>query len=127
MEKEINSLKKENKSLDKKADDYDKIVKLLKKGNVGYVTISFKTNKGIIYLSPEDQGKITLTTSWNGSGTVYHNVSASNVATIDFNEDSWYDYTTLTITAHKEGICEVVFSNSRDSNEFRVIVVVKNR
>lgn len=124
MEKEISTLKKKNFSLDKKADDYDKIIKSLKKGNVGYASNYFKLNKGILYLSPGEKEKVTLTTAWSRGCTVYYDNSSEKVATFNFNEDNWNEYTTLTIEAKKEGVTIITLSNSIDSKELRLIVIV---
>ena len=65
----------------------------------------------------------TLTAHWSAGGTVETTYSGSS-ALVSFDEDSWYSSTGITITPMRKGITAVTFSNSVDSNTFKVLIIV---
>lgn len=103
---------------------YDTICQELGSTKAGYGSANFRTNEGIVVVRrSQTNRKITLITSWSGSGTVYTDHSG-DAAELVFDENSWSSSTTLTVKPDHVGVTAVTFSNSRDSNTFKVLIIV---
>lgn len=125
---QIASLKKDLESKKGDADSYQSLVKGLSTGKIGAASNNFKLSESVIVLNKYDVGrKVTLTTNWSGKGTVSINYSPSysSSATFRFDEDSWYSSTKLTVVPKKTGVTVATFSNTANSETFKVIIIVK--
>lgn len=124
LDDEIAGLNEGIKSLEIKAEYYDEICKELSTGNIGYASDNFCASEDVIVLSKYETGRsFTLTAHWSAGGTVETTYSGSS-ALVSFDEDSWYSSTGITITPMRKGITAVTFSNSVDSNTFKVLIIV---
>lgn len=95
-------------------------------GNVGYAASNFHCDTGVVVLNSfGDPLKVTLTAYWPNGGEVTTNVSNTDVAYIDFDNDEWSKSTTMTVTPLAKGVTVVEFSNTADNNTFSLIVIVK--
>ena len=120
----ISSQEKEIESLGEKAEYYDKICEELNSGKLGYATEDFRVNESVILVNEYDTDRrFTLTTSWHGGGSVGVSYSGDS-ATVDFDEDSWGDSTTMTVVPNCQGVTVATFSNTMDSNTFKIIIIV---
>ena len=124
LDDEIAGLNEGIKSLEIKAEYYDEICKELSTGNIGYAADNFCASEDVIVLNKYETGRsFTLTAHWSAGGTVETTYSGSS-ALVSFDEDSWYSSTGITITPMRKGITAVTFSNSVDSNTFKVLIIV---
>lgn len=104
---------------------YDQIRLFLRQGKVGYASEEFRADRGIFIMkrsSPEK--KLLLVTEVDGSYTYGFENSRPAVAYVRFDEESWYDSTTLTITPLKKGVTVLEFYNDGNSETFKVMIVV---
>lgn len=128
----VSSIRKWNDSLTAKADKYqakasyfDSLCRALSGGNLGYASSSFRASKSVFFLNTDsDPEEFTLTTTYSGGGTVNLDASPYSVAHIVFNEDTWYNSTTLTVYPIEPGVATFTFSNTVNSQTFKVVVVV---
>lgn len=128
----VSSLRKWNDSLTTKANKYqvkasyfDSLCRALSGGNLGYASSNFRASKSVFFLyAGSDPEEFTLTTTYPGSSTVSFDASSSSVALVAFNEDTWYNSTTLTIYPGSAGVSTITFSNSVNSQTFKIVVVV---
>lgn len=132
----VSSLRKWNDSLTEKANKYqvkasyfDDLRQALSGGNLGYASSNFHASKSVFFLyAGSDPEEFTLTAHWSGGGTVSTDYrvysSSSSVAYVDFNEDTWRTSTAMTIYPLDEGVLSVTFSNSVNSQTFKIVVVV---
>ena len=106
-----------------KCDNYD-IICSLNNANIGYISNEFRVTKGTVVLSKDDMGKqITLTTDWWDGATISTSYEGTS-AELDFDNNSWYEKTTMTIVPHHEGVTIVTFSNDLNSESFKVLLIV---
>lgn len=116
--------KREITKLKEKADDYDDMCTLMGTGNIGYAAYNFNASDSIIVLNKTDKSRtFTLTAYWSSGGYVSLAYS-SYAATVSFDSDSWNYYTTMTVEPRYVGATVVTFSNSVDSNSFRILIIV---
>ena len=96
----------------------------MKTGNIGAASSSFKVDDSVIVVRKNETGrKITLTTTYDGGGSISVDYS-SYAATLDFDEDSWYSTTTLTVDPSYVGVTVATFSNTANSQTFKVLIIV---
>lgn len=108
-----------------KAELFDDLRQALSGGNLGYASSNFRASKSVFFLTTDsDPEEFTLTTTYSGGGTVNLDASPSSVTHVVFNEDTWYSSTTLTIYPIKAGIATFTFSNTVNSQTFKIVVVV---
>ena len=120
----ISSQKTKISNLEKIEDYYDTICRNMKTGNIGAASSSFKVDDSVIVVRKNETGrKITLTTTYDGGGSVSVDYS-SYAATLDFDEDSWYSTTTLTVDPSYVGVTVATFSNTENSQTFKVLIIV---
>lgn len=106
-----------------KSENYD-IICSLNNVNIGYISNEFRVTKGTVVLSKEDMGKqITLTTDWLDGATISTSYEGTS-ATLEFDNNTWYEKTTMTIVPHHEGITLVTFTNNLNSESFKVLLIV---
>ncbi len=122
----ITNLENEVSKLKTKADSFDEVCDAVKAGNLGYASSNFQTTESIVVVKKSQTNrKITLTANWSGGGTVEMSYSKSYPsAWIDFDNDSWYTSTTMTIDPNYAGVTVVTFSNDVDSKQFSIIIIV---
>ena len=120
----INSQKTKITKLEAIEDYYDAICQYMKNGNIGAASSAFKVDDSVIVVRKNETGrKITLTTTYGGGGTVNVDYS-SYAATLEFDEDSWYSTTTLTVDPSYAGVTVATFSNTENSQTFKVLIIV---
>ena len=120
----INTQKTKITKLEAIEDYYDAICQHMKNGNIGAASSAFKVDDSVIVVRKKETGrKITLTTTYDGGGTVNVDYS-SYAATLEFDEDSWYSTTTLTVDPSYEGVTVATFSNTENSQTFKVLIIV---
>ena len=122
----IAALDREVYHLEDKATYYDEICDFFRSGNIGYASNNFKASDSVVVIDKYDKSKkITLTAAWRDGGRT---VSASNSnlapARIRFDRKSWSRTTTMTITPYIEGISVITFSNSVNSDTFKILIIV---
>lgn len=116
-------------SLEDTVDNYDKLCNSLKSNNLGFASNNFKSDESVIVVSKNEiDRKFNLTAHWSNGGTVsvlYDSLSVLDLAaTVSFDTDNWSKSTAITVHPHSEGVTTVTFSNSVDSETFKVIIVV---
>ena len=120
----INSQKTKITKLEAIEDYYDAICQHMKNGNIGAASSDFKVDDSVIVVRKNETGrKITLTTTYDGGGSVSVDYS-SYAATLEFDEDTWYSTTTLTVDPSYEGVTVATFSNTENSQTFKVLIIV---
>ena len=120
----INSQKTQITKLEVIEDYYDAICQHMKNGNIGAASSAFNVDDSVIVVRKNETGrKITLTTTYDGGGSVNVDYS-SYAATLKFDEDSWYSSTTLTVDPSYEGVTVATFSNTENSQKFKVLIIV---
>lgn len=108
-----------------KANRFDYLCMVGKYGHLGYGAYNFKCNEDIVFLKKtEDSAKVTLTAYWQYGGTVSFTNNNSSVADISFDNDSWNESTTMTITPYRAGISTIRFENDVDDSTFELVIVV---
>ena len=120
----INSQKKTISNLKPKATNYDDICSSLKYGNIGFAANNFKSNESVIVVRKNEKDrKFTLTANWPSYG--YVDVSYSSyAATVSFDKDSWSTSTKMTVNPHSVGATVVTFSNTVNSDTFKILIIV---
>lgn len=120
----INSQKKTIANLKPKADNYDDICSSLKYGNIGFAAYNFKSDESVIVVRKNEKDrKFTLTANWPSYG--YVDVSYSSyAATVSFDKDSWSTSTKMTVNPHSVGATVVTFSNTVNSDTFKILIIV---
>lgn len=122
----IDSQKTKITKLEAIEDHYDAICQHMKNGNIGAASSNFKVDDSVIIVRKNETGrKITLTTTYDGGGSVSVNYS-SYAATLEFDEETWYSTTTLTVDPSYEGVTVATFSNTENSQTFKVLIIVTN-
>lgn len=111
--------------------NYDFIVSQLKRGNVGSAAGYFKVDRGIVVVKKSDTTqKIKLTTAFSNGATIeinYNHSADSGVwgaASLEFDDDSWYNNTTLTVHPYNVGVTAATFTSSSNDLSFRVLIIV---
>ena len=120
----INSQKKTIADLKPKANNYDDICSSLKYGNIGFAAYNFKSDESVIVVRKNEKDrKFTLTANWPSYG--YVDVSYSSyAATVSFDKDSWSTSTKMTVNPHSVGATVVTFSNTVNSDTFKILIIV---
>ena len=120
----INQQKAEISNLKKKGNYFDEIVNEMRYGNAGYAAYNFFASDSVIVVSKNDTNrKFTLTANWPNGGTVEVDYSSS-AAWVSFDNNEWYTSTKMTVHPESKGVTVVTFSNTVDSNVFKVLIVV---
>lgn len=107
---------------------YKKIVETVNSDSFFSSSNYFYVDKYIVCLKPGQQKKINLTTTWSGGGYVTVD-SSSNNAYINFDEETWINYTTLTVGANSylsalPYVNVFTFTNDVDSTTFKVLAII---
>ena len=119
---EISTLNSELADAQLIVDDYDTICSFLTSSDAGYASNSFRASNSIIVLNKTETKSFTLTATFYGT---YNIGMTGSSASVDFSQDTWYGTTTtINVTPYTEGITTATFSNSVNSQTFRVLVVV---
>lgn len=133
--KQINGLNKQITNLNNKIEAYksyqvdsetlDEILTYLQSSNAGFASSKFKASDKIFVVDRFDtQTSFTLTCDFSGSTSIYTS-NKGNSATIDFSQDKWYGATTkLFIYPKSVGTTIVTFSNSQNTQTFKILIVV---
>lgn len=125
--KQANTIITQNKTISDlryKVYNYDDICSSLKYGNIGFAAYNFKTDESVIVVRKNEKDrKFTLTANWPSSG--YVEVSYSTyAATVSFDNESWSTSTTMTVNPRFVGATVVTFSNTVNSDEFKILIIV---
>lgn len=98
---------------------------LIRDSRVGYASENFHLNTGVVVLSSNDAPhRITLTAHWDKGGTVRYSNTNMPVAYVSIDNDEWYTSTPVTISPLSKGVNIVTFSNSADSDTFKLLIIV---
>lgn len=119
----ISNQKNEISELENKAGYYDDICNALNSGNIGAASSNFKVSDGVIVIDKGQTKQVTLTTSYSGDSTISVDYSGFS-ALVSFDEDTWYSTTTLTIDSWFEGVTVATFSNTANSQTFKMVIIV---
>lgn len=114
------------RTLQKKAALFDTLEEL-STSNLGYASDNFRVDRGIVFTNTSLislRKMLTLTTNWPRGGSVSVKYGGNNIAYLDFTEDSWSTSTNISVVPISEGITTATFSNSVNSETFKVIIVV---
>ena len=123
-DKKIKQLRNKSDEYKKKADEYEEICSLLENSNIGYSSSNFNSSESIIILRQNEFGrKFTLTANWHNGGSVYTDYS-STAAELYFDNKSWNYSTSITVMPMHVGATVVNFSNSANSEEFKILIIV---
>ena len=85
---------------------------------------NFKSDESVIVVRKNEKDrKFTLTANWPSYG--YVDVSYSSyAATVSFDKDSWSTSTKMTVNPHSVGATVVTFSNTVNSDTFKILIIV---
>lgn len=120
----INRQKTEISNLKTKSGYFDDIVSGMRYGNAGYAASNFFSNDSVIVVSKSNSSyKFTLTANWSNGGTVEVDYSSS-CAYVSFDKDEWYTSTKMTVHPRSKGVTVATFSNSVNSQTFKVLIIV---
>ena len=120
----INQQKTEISNLKTKSGYFDDIVSGMRYGNAGYAASNFFSNDSVIVVSKSNSSyKFTLTANWSNGGTVEVDYSSS-CAYVTFDNNEWYTSTKMTVHPRSKGVTVVTFSNSVNSQTFKVLIIV---
>lgn len=120
----IDSNRQTIETLRDKATSYNIICQELSSGEYGYASSNFHASESVIVVRKNETGsKFTLTANWPSGGSVRY-YSSGVSADISFDSNSWQTSTTMTVTPLREGITTFTFSNTVDSSEFKLMVIV---
>lgn len=124
LKTEISSLKTVISSLKTKSGYFDDIVSGMRYGNAGYAASNFFSNDSVIVVSKSNSSyKFTLTANWSNGGTVEVDYSSS-CAYVTFDNNEWYTSTKMTVHPRSKGVTVATFSNSVNSQTFKVLIIV---
>lgn len=122
LEQQISDLSAENSNLLSQVADYNELYTELSSGNIGYASDTYYSHEGIVFMSSSETKKtITIVAS---KGTTYSKQRTLGNAIMEWNEDSWHGATSVTVTPNGKGISSFTFTNEKDSDTFKIIVVV---
>lgn len=120
----ISSQKTTISTLTKKAGYYDDICDELDSGDIGFAANNFKSDQSILIVRKNEKNrKFTLTANWSNGGTVSVDYS-SYAAYVEFDSDSWYTSTTMTVVPRSVGVTVVTFTNNVNSDRFKILIIV---
>lgn len=124
QKKTISSQKTTISSLTKKAGYYDDICDELSSGDIGFAANNFKSDQSVIVVRKNEKNrKFTLTANWSSGGNVSVDYS-SYAAYVEFDNESWYTSTTMTVVPQSVGVTVVTFTNDVTSDRFKVLIIV---
>ena len=96
--------------------------------NLGYASDHFYSDESVIVVQRHEMDRqFYLTAHWYDGGLVeldYDSFDNLPSAEVDFDQDTWNRYTSMTITPHRTGITSVTFSNDVDRETFKVVIIV---
>ena len=115
--------KSELKEAQKDAYNFDLIRSFLTKSDAGYASDQFYASKSVLILSMTGGAQTFSLTSLFSGGKYFYSVSG-NCVSVSFPEDLWYDTTTVRVAPRTTGTSYITFSNSLNSQTFRVLVIV---
>lgn len=109
--------------MEEKCANYD-VICSLNNASIGHISNEFHVTKGTVVLSKDDDGKqITLTTDWRNGASIETSYEGTS-ATLEFDNNRWYEKTTMTIVPRHPGVTIVTFSNDLNSERFKVLLIV---
>lgn len=116
-------------SLSKAQTNYDFIASHLKEINMGAASGYFKTDKSVIVVKKTDNTqKLKLTTSFTNGATINvkydYPIGEWGVAQLEFDSESWYNNTTMTVRPSKPGVALATFTSSSNDLSFSVLIIV---
>ena len=124
LTQQISDLSAENSALLSLVSDYDQLYTELSSGNIGYASDTYYSHEGIVFMSSSETEK-TITIEAN-KGTTFSMKRTLGNAIMEWNEDRWDEITSVTVTPHGTGVSSFTFTNYKDSDTFKIIVVVTN-
>lgn len=103
---------------------YNDIITNMKYGNSGYAANNFYATDSVIVVGKnETDRKFRLYANWSNGGTVEVDYS-SNSAWVSFDDNEWYTWTDMTVHPSAKGVTIATFSNSVNSDTFKVLIIV---
>jgi len=107
----------------KKAEMFDLLCMDLRSGNIGWGSEDFRVSEGIILLSKGTTKYIDLFTQGESPQTVNF-YTINDCCTVDIKANSWINSTKVSITGHSVGVNVALFSNTANSDTFKVLIIV---
>jgi len=124
LKDEVYTQQTEASSLKDKAARYDHICESLENSDIGYAAYHFRSYESVIVVNKNDKDrKFTLVASCDEDASVHVSYS-SPAATVSFDETGWEESTTMTVHPKSVGATVVTFTNSADSNRFKILILV---
>ena len=105
------------------AYNFDLIRSFVTKSDAGYASDQFYASKSVLILS-QTGGDQTFSLITGFSGGQYSFDLTGNSARVSFTEDSWHDRATIRVSPKSTGATYITFSNTLNSQTFRVLVIV---
>lgn len=137
LNEEVAALEDEKNSLTQKISDlstensallslgpyyYDQLYTEFSSGNIGYASDTYYADEGIVYMSSYETERTITITAQKYNTTLFWRRTLGN-AEMDWND--WIGSTTsVTITSNGTGVSSFTFTNDKDSDTFKIIVVV---
>lgn len=123
LQKQFSDTKSELTKANSRLSDWKRAAANLMNAIPGYADQYFHVDKGVLCLNKGASRKLTLTTAMAGYNTISYERSGY-AATVSFDQNNWYNSTTLTVKGSSEGLCILTFSASNYNKTFKVLVVV---
>ena len=124
LENQLDWTKTRLEQAQKKADNYDLIYNFLLKSDAGYASDQFFASKSVLVLNRAGGDQtFFLTTGFSGGGQISFSTSGTSAA-VSFTEDSWHDRTPIRVSPKSTGATYITFSNTLNSQTFRVLGIV---
>ena len=124
LEEEVSEQKSKISSMEFGNRSYNGIIQNMRFGNAGYAANNFYATDSVIVVSQnETDRKFRLYASWSNGGTVEVDYSSS-CAWVSFDDDEWYSWTDMTVHPSTKGVTVATFSNSVNSDTFKVLIIV---
>lgn len=115
--------KSELEQAQKEAYNYDLIRSFLTKSDAGYASDQFFASKSVLILSRTGEDRtFSLTTGFSGGECSFS--TSGNSARVSFTENAWSGSTTIRVSPKSAGTTYVTFSNTVNSQTFRVLILV---
>lgn len=115
--------KSELEQAQKEAYNYDLIRSFLTKSDAGYASDQFFASKSVLILSRTGEDRtFSLTTGFSGGECSFS--TSGNSALVSFTENAWSGNTTIRVSPKSAGTTYVTFSNTVNSQTFRVLILV---
>ena len=120
----LEAMQQEASDLRFAARQYEHICRELQNCDIGFSSVRFRSYDSVILVDMDDRDrKFTLVANWDEPGTVQV-AASSDAATVSFDESEWEENTTLTVHPRYPGATVLTFTNTVNSDRFKVLILV---